>query len=556
MIKDYSQIVNHIVNEPWLITPESLQVIVDIVNMRLSGVAYTDEEIRIRMEAAENGDRDHSRLEVAGGIGVLPIYGPIFPKANLLTRLSGATSLDQVSADLNTLLNDDKVKSIVLDIDSPGGTSGMVMETGQAIRAAREVKPVYAVANTIAASAAYWLLSQATEAFSTPSGKVGSIGVYTVHEDISRQDENRGRKITIVSAGKFKVAGNPHEPLSSEAKEHMQEVTNEIYEDFIAEVAEGRKTTVEDVRENFGQGKMLTAKSAAAAGMVNGVRSLNDVLTSLLSDEKYPTTARTSLEGAMIKHKAEVDTAFRLEHAPEEHSEPGSGSPPVPRETPEEKDQTGKWRRDTPPFVPSDEEANSMNEDEIRTKLGITEDADIGEALDALISELAPLKAARLAAQQKQAFAEAYPEEAARLEKLEADSRITEAKEFAAQFENIEDTEGTKTGKGFSSLALGKVEEFQLALVEKTATVDQLSAMLKTVATNGVVDYTERGSSAEKGDRATSSNPREELAHKATEIMKNDKVSWEVALRMASEQNPELASAYKTNIPVAEGVTK
>src|SRR5687767_1856587 len=222
-MKDYSQIISGMQSTLWLIQKDSLQTIVNIVNRRLSGDPLDEQEIRLRIEAAENGDREVTRLEVGGGVGVLPLYGPIFPKSNMMTELSGATSLQMFRNDLQTLLGDDKVESIVLDIDSPGGVSDMVEETAQDILSGRNIKPIYAVANTTCCSAAHWLAAQATKFYSTPSGKVGSIGVYTVREDVSEQDKAQGRKVTVISAGDLKSTGNPHVPLTEEERAYLQE---------------------------------------------------------------------------------------------------------------------------------------------------------------------------------------------------------------------------------------------------------------------------------------------------------------------------------------------
>src|SRR5687768_2344947 len=214
MLNDYRQIVSQLRNSCWYIVPESLETILEIVNMRLNGVAFSDDEIRLRLQEVENGDRETSRVEVGGGVGIIPLYGPIYPKANLMTELSGATSLEQFSTDLDSLLSNDNVENIILDIDSPGGVDSMMPETAQKIREARETKPIHAVANTMAGSAAYYLAAQATNFYATPSGKVGSIGAYIVHEEHSAADEKQGRKITFISSGKYKTAGNEHEPLS------------------------------------------------------------------------------------------------------------------------------------------------------------------------------------------------------------------------------------------------------------------------------------------------------------------------------------------------------
>src|SRR5262245_48723542 len=213
-MRDYLRIVNKIKTTPWLITPEALELILSIVDNRIRGEYLTDEEIRTRLEFAEHSD-DEGSYRRYQGIGILPLYGPIFGKANLLTEMSGATSMETFQNEFRAALADSGVSSVLLDIDSPGGTSDMISEVGEEIYNAD--KPVYAVANTMAGSAAYWLASQARGGlYVTPSGSVGSIGVYTVHEDQSGHDAQTGHRFTYISAGRYKTEGNPHEPLTSE----------------------------------------------------------------------------------------------------------------------------------------------------------------------------------------------------------------------------------------------------------------------------------------------------------------------------------------------------
>jgi ClpP class serine protease len=147
MLNDYNQLVKGITTSPWLITQDGLATIVEVVNMRLEGKAFSDEEIRIRLEAADakrDGERTNPRTQVEGGVGIVPLYGSIFPKSNLMTALSGATSLETFTSDLRELVADDRVKQVVIDIDSPGGVADMIPETGTLIKELSAVKPIYA----------------------------------------------------------------------------------------------------------------------------------------------------------------------------------------------------------------------------------------------------------------------------------------------------------------------------------------------------------------------------------------------------------------------------
>jgi signal peptide peptidase SppA len=173
---------------------------------------------------------------------------------------------------------DSSIDAVVLDVDSPGGEVFGVQEAWDAIRAASKVKPVVAVANAIAASAAYYLASAADELLVTPSGMVGSIGVYALHVDVSKALEEIGEKWTFVSAGKYKVEGNPTEPLGDEARGAMQGDVDRYYSDFVQAVARGRKKTFAAVRDGFGEGRMVGARAAVEQGMADAVGTIGDAV--------------------------------------------------------------------------------------------------------------------------------------------------------------------------------------------------------------------------------------------------------------------------------------
>lgn len=274
----YERIVRAVAETPWAILPSKLAAILDLIAFRAEGGKLTDEEIRERIGA---GPSTRGPLVSSGGTAVIPIYGVIVPKATLMSEMSGGTSLQRFSQAFQQALDDPSVSSILFDVDSPGGMVDLVPEVAEQVRSARGRKPIVAIANTDCYSAAYWLAVQADEFVVTPSGGVGSIGVFTAHDDISKLQDATGVKTTLISAGKYKVEGNPFEPLSDEAREAIQERVNDKYGMFVADVAAGRGVSVEAVREGFGQGRTVTAKKAKQLGMVDRVDTYENTLRRL-----------------------------------------------------------------------------------------------------------------------------------------------------------------------------------------------------------------------------------------------------------------------------------
>ncbi len=125
----------------------------------------------------------------------------------------------------------------------------------------------------IAASAAYWLASQASSITLTPSGEVGSIGVLDLHADVSKALENAGVKLTAVTAGEHKTERAPFTPLSDDAKAHMQSGVNAWYGDFLSAIRRGRGARV-SASGDFGGGRMLDSRKALSMGLVDFVSAV------------------------------------------------------------------------------------------------------------------------------------------------------------------------------------------------------------------------------------------------------------------------------------------
>lgn len=278
----------------WAIRPELLAAITDlrkkgapIEAMREAASQYFGTDIQARAGRM---------VQSPGGTAVIPLKGILTPNVSLLAMLFGLGSgLQQFRESLREAVGSEEVNTIVLDIDSPGGLVDLVPETAAEVRAANGRKPVIAVANTLIASGAYWIASQAKEVVVTPSGEAGSIGVFTEHWDISGALEMFGENPTLISAGKFKTEGNPYEPLSDEAREALQQGVNDYYTLFVKDVAKGRNASVTDVKSGFGEGRVLTAKRAVEANLADRVEPFEATIQRLEGGGGNSTRTRSLL---------------------------------------------------------------------------------------------------------------------------------------------------------------------------------------------------------------------------------------------------------------------
>lgn len=220
-----------------------------------------------------------------GAIQVLQVFGTISPRANMLSDFSGGTSAEQFTKQFRAALGDSRVSAILLDVDSPGGSVQGVPELAAEIRAARDSKPIAAVANHLMASAAYWIAAAAGEVAVSPSGETGSVGVFAMHMDESAALEAEGVKPTIISAGKYKTELSSVAPLTAEAKAEVQRQVDYYYGQFVDSLAASRGVSAAAVRDTFGQGRLVNAKDSLAAGMVDRIATFDDMVARLGSPQ-------------------------------------------------------------------------------------------------------------------------------------------------------------------------------------------------------------------------------------------------------------------------------
>ena len=273
---------------PWALMPERLSAVTAVI-ARWSGDTRASDEV-MHSVAADRNARDARRQasvsNSGGGIAVLPLYGIVTQRGNMVDDVSGpgTASTQQFSNMLLAALQDETVSQILIDIDSPGGSVYGVAELADEIGNARSHKPIVAIANSLAASAAYWIGCSASEFYVTPGGEVGSIGVWQAHQDYSKAMDDAGVKTTLISAGKFKVEGNPYAPLDEEAQGFMQSRVDDYYAAFTKAVAKGRGVPISQVRDGMGQGRVLGADAALASSMVDGIATFDDVVKKMRRD--------------------------------------------------------------------------------------------------------------------------------------------------------------------------------------------------------------------------------------------------------------------------------
>ncbi len=261
---------------PLLIHRPKLDVILSVVGQRI-GMADVPAMSAMDMAVYQRPPP----ASAPEGIAVIPVHGSLVKRSLGMEAASGLTSYGEIAAMLDAALADPQVSGILLDIDSPGGEASGSFELARRVREVAALKPVWAVANDAAYSAAYAIAASAQRLYVTETGGVGSIGVIALHVDQSVKDATDGYRYTAITAGAHKNDYSPHEPLSDSAKTELQSEVDRLYTIFTEHVAAMRGLDLDAVRST--EAGLYFGGNAVTQGLADGVQTLEATLTELHS---------------------------------------------------------------------------------------------------------------------------------------------------------------------------------------------------------------------------------------------------------------------------------
>lgn len=290
-------------NTPLMINRAKLDTILSVLQPRMEGENLPTTDVPERRSFDVTAD----------GIAVIPVLGTLVRRTFGLDALSGLTSYGLISSQIDEAVSDPAVRAILLDIDSPGGEAGGVFDLADRIYAARAFKPIWAVANEDAFSAAYALAAAAERIYVPRTAGVGSVGVIAVHLDQSQAEANEGLSYTAIFAGEHKNDMTPHEPLSDPARVVLQEEVNRVYDIFVNSVARMRGLDVETVKAT--EAGLFMGENAIHAGLADHAGTFEDALTDIRQSLAVP-----------------METGSEPTPLPESPYQPGQIDPPQPVE--------------------------------------------------------------------------------------------------------------------------------------------------------------------------------------------------------------------------------
>lgn len=252
----------------WAIEPDALRSLLQI--------AAREGDLSALATRSGRPMNDAAAVDLRGDVAIIPVRGPIFRYAGLFTEVCGATATATLARDFQAALDNPAVRTIALDIDSPGGEVTGIHEFVNQVYAARSRKTIKAYVGGMGASAAYWIASAASQIVVDDIATLGSIGVVSTYTDTRQRDEKAGlRRVEIVSSAS---PDKRLDPATEKGRASIQAVVDRLADVFIGDVARNRGVSRERVINGFGKGGLLVGADAVRAGMANGLGSLEGLI--------------------------------------------------------------------------------------------------------------------------------------------------------------------------------------------------------------------------------------------------------------------------------------
>lgn len=274
----FARIASQFFGRPLLIRPQEAELVGAYLRSRMDGAGPDASRF-----TGENQFDDQSKrwkgYRVEGSVGIVTVLGELVNRGAWLGASSGLTSYEGIAQQARSAANDDKVERIALDIQSPGGEAVGMAETSRLIRSISKEKPVTAIVNGMAASAAYGLASGADKIVVTESAISGSIGVVLVHFDQSRRLESMGVRATLIHAGALKVVGNKFGPLSRSDEAVLQSEVDRFMTGFVSLISSQRDISEDEIRAT--EAGIFIGQEAVDIGLADEVGTFESVLADL-----------------------------------------------------------------------------------------------------------------------------------------------------------------------------------------------------------------------------------------------------------------------------------
>lgn len=260
--------------------------------------AEYDAQQALRSGPASDLERSGYPVQVRSGMGIVRVRGEMVKAASpSAQRFFGLASASDLRMAVRAAAQDEDVRTIVMLVDSPGGSVDGLAELGDEVRAAAQIKPVIAQVDGMAASAAYYAIANATEIRAQRMDMVGSIGTYLAIPDMSGMAEQMGIEMVVAATGELKGMGIPGTELTEAHRAEMQRLVNRYFADFRSAVISGRTMTAEQF-ERVSTGAVFVGDEAVSLGLVDKISSVDETLRQFAVQ---PTSRRRTMQATAMQ---------------------------------------------------------------------------------------------------------------------------------------------------------------------------------------------------------------------------------------------------------------
>lgn len=299
-------IAERLFNTPLLVHPAKLDAIIAGLADRI-GIAHYQAPEPSAFTAQKGEWAKNGWYRMIGDIAVLDIFGVLAHRGGFQADSSYILGYQTIARQLDAAANDDAVKGIVLNMDTPGGEVAGAFDLAQMIRNMRDEIPIRAVSGDLAASAGYLIGSAAGKLAITQTGYAGSIGVVMRHVDFSQALANEGIKVTHIFAGDHKIDGNPYAPLPEGVRDRFQAEIDGLYQLFVGTVSANTGLSPEDIMAT--QARVYRGEEAIKAGLASRIATPDQVIAELQQFVSKRTSANSRRSTSMSTQN-NADAAF------------------------------------------------------------------------------------------------------------------------------------------------------------------------------------------------------------------------------------------------------
>lgn len=318
-----NQIATRVLNKPLLLEAGYAQIFIASIADKLGvstlinaeGEQFSGEQLVTLASSYLRADSDDNKpYQVVDGMAVIPVVGTLVNKSGYLRPMSGMTGYDGIRASIDFAINDPDVTGIMLDMNTPGGEVAGCFDLCDYIAEKREIKPIWAFANEMNASAGQAIAAACSRRLITQTAIAGSIGVIRGHVSYEKQLEESGRKVTLIIAGKHKADGNPYQDLPADVLSRFEEEVLELRELFASKVALYTGMSLDAVKAT--EALCYTGQAAIDIGLADQMVRSDQALTifsQYLASRQNPHL--TAIGANMPNHQTQQETISQADHA-------------------------------------------------------------------------------------------------------------------------------------------------------------------------------------------------------------------------------------------------